>query len=110
MSTYFNNQEDLKKLDNLIDNDTTIVKDMFKKQLIHNYSDYKADLETFTTSIDYNYESFYNVLKDLLIKNNEFVTTVGNYIISEKVGTEKPISQFEAEDNINKKTTKLIKH
>jgi hypothetical protein len=66
MSTYFN-KEEVKQLNNLIDNDTTIVKDIFKKQLINNYSDYKNDIITYTETNDYNVNTFYEFLKQFLM-------------------------------------------
>ena len=58
MSTYFNNPEELKQLNNLINNDKTIDKNKFKKQLINNYSDYKNDIITYSENNDYTVNIF----------------------------------------------------
>jgi hypothetical protein len=79
MSEYFNNPEELKQLNNLIDNDKTIVKDIFKKQLLYYYSDYKNDILTYTENNDYTVNTFYGFLKQFLINQNDLVETVNNY-------------------------------
>ena len=63
MSTYFNNPEELKQLNDKIDNDTTIEKNIFKKQVINNYSDYKNDIITYTENNHYTVNTFYGFLR-----------------------------------------------
>ena len=79
MLPYFNNPVELKQLNNLIDNDTTIEKNIFKKQLINNYSDYKNDIITYTETNDYTVNTFYGFLRQFLINKNDLVSTENNY-------------------------------
>ena len=46
MLPYFNNPVELKQLNNLIDNDTTIVKQMFRKQLIKSSVDLVIEINS----------------------------------------------------------------
>ena len=110
MSTYFNNPEELKKLNNLIDNDTTIEKNIFKKQLINNYSDYKNDIITYTETNDYTVDTFYVFLKRFLLKKNEFVGIVNNYNLVDKVGLENSTDvekQLDKQKELNNKLAKM---
>ena len=70
MSEYFDEQSDLTQLNKLIDNDKTIKKDIFRRQLITDFLEFKNAAEEYSKTInddETTIYSFYEFLKQFLI-------------------------------------------
>jgi hypothetical protein len=100
MSDYLN-KENLDKFNKLIDDDKTIVKDIFRKQLLFYYSDYKKDIITYTKTNKYTVDDFYKFLRQFLTDKNDLISTVNNYNLVDKFGLSNSI------DVINQLNTKI---
>jgi hypothetical protein len=112
MSEYFDEQSDLNQLNKLIDNDKSINKDIFRRQLITDFLEFKKGAEEYSKTINNDETTIYNFyefLKQFLINKNDLVTTVAHYNIEEKYGTNNVISQFEALENTERKNHEVNK-
>jgi hypothetical protein len=70
MSEYFDEQSDLNQLNKLIDNDKSINKDIFRRQLITDFLEFKNAAEEYSKTINNDETtiySFYEFLKQFLI-------------------------------------------
>ena len=70
MSEYFDEQSDLTQLNKLIDNDKTIKKDIFRRQLITDFLEFKNAVEEYDKNLNVDEKtiySFYEFLKQFLI-------------------------------------------
>ena len=70
MSEYFDEQSDLTQLNKLIDNDKAIKKDIFRRQLITDFLEFKNAAEEYSKTInddETTIYSFYEFLKQFLI-------------------------------------------
>ena len=98
MSEYFDDRDKLNQLNKLIDNDKSIKKDIFRRQFITDFLEFKDAVEKHSKNInddEATIYTFYEFLKQFLINKNDLVTTVGNYNIEEKYGTNDVMSQYE---------------
>ena len=112
MTEYFDEQSDLNQLNRVIDNDKTIKNDIFKRQLITDFLEFKNAVEEHSQKLNDDENtiySFYEFLKQFLIYKNNLVSTVGHYNIEENYGTNNVISQFEALENLERKNHEVNK-
>ena len=95
----------LQALNKLIDNDKSILPNVFRKQFITNFDDYIGDLSKYATDMNFDYKSFYELMKDLLIQKNQFLSVSNTYNMAENlgVGPDHIMSSFEKEEQLKKK-------
>ena len=105
MLTYLRNPITVQALNKLIDNDKSILSNVFRKQFINNFDDYVGDLNKYTTDMNFDYNSLYELMKDLLIQKNQFLSVTNTYNMAENlgVGPDHIISSFEKEEQLKKK-------
>ncbi len=105
MSPYLKYPIHLQAFNNLIDNDKSILPNVFRKQFINNFDDYMGDLNKYATDMNFDYKSFYELMKDLLIQKNQFLSVTNTYNMADNlgVGPEHIMSSFEKEEQLKNK-------
>ncbi len=73
MSPYVKYPIHLQALNNLIDNDKSILPNVFRKQFINNFDDYMGDLNKYVTDMDFDYKSFYQCSQILHFDSNSLL-------------------------------------
>ena len=92
-------KQDIHEINTLIDNDSTITQELFRRQFVNDYSK-NNEVPNEYLDFDGNKEAFYQYVKDLLIKNNNFISKTNTYNSEKELGI--PPNEFRTQYEIEK--------